>query len=243
MFVMHNPVRWLDPLGLFAMSNDNLIPLKQWMETIGGWCWIDSHSLIWNEQTSTATVTISSSHGSATHAFTVGVDRTTMLNGTMFVSHSLFSDTFGSIIQQPGLVHTPWRDTLVTGLMSVPVIGAVRGGWLLYQRAAGAMARTVPASAFDGNPVDPALLRGRTTVISNNGQRINITPASNHSTTQASNLQGVANSSVDIVDHAGRVKIRRWFDAGGNQIRDVDFTNHGNPGRHPIWPHTHGPRN
>jgi len=223
------------------MAIDNIIPLEEWLEWIGGWSWVDFYRVTWNERTSTATVTIGSSHGSATHSFTAGIDGTTMIDGTMFVSHSLFSNIFEPIIQQPGLIHTPGRDTLMAGLMAIPIVGVVRGAWKLSQNVSNAL-QTAPASSFDGNPVNPAVLRGKTTVVSNSGQRINITPASNHSTTQSTRLQGTPNSSVDIVDHAGNVKIRRWFDASGNQMRDVDFTHHGNPGMHPVWPHTHGPR-
>jgi len=148
MFVLHNPMRFIDPSGL------SLIDLVQAVDLIGGWCWIDSHSITWNEQRTTATVSISSSHGSATHAFTVGVDGTIMANETMFVSHSLFSDTFGAIIQQPGLDHTPWRDTLVAGAMAVPVVGAVRGAWNLSRRVPTAVSG-IRSSPSIGIPFDP----------------------------------------------------------------------------------------
>jgi hypothetical protein len=38
------------------------------------------------------------------------------------------------------------------------------------------------------------------------------------------------------------IKTRRWFGSDGEQLRDVDFTNHGNSKIHPEWPHEHGPR-
>ena len=44
---------------------------------------------------------------------------------------------------------------------------------------------------------------------------------------------------MDILDQNGNVLRRRWFDSEGNQFRDVDFTNHGNPRTHSEWPHPH----
>ena len=80
-------------------------------------------------------------------------------------------------------------------------------------------------------------------VISNLGKEIDITPSKNHSaTTKNPGLKGTSNSSVDILDSAGNIKTRRWFGSDGNQIKDVDFTNHGNPKLHPEWPHEHGTR-
>jgi len=35
---------------------------------------------------------------------------------------------------------------------------------------------------------------------------------------------------------------RRWYDSNGDQIRDLDMTDHNNPSKHPEWPHEHGPR-
>ena len=82
-----------------------------------------------------------------------------------------------------------------------------------------------------------------TTVTSNLGNVIDITPSVNHTTTTKNpGLKGTPNSSVDIVDSVGNIKTRRWFDSNGMQIRDVDFTNHGNAKLHPEWPHEHGTR-
>jgi hypothetical protein len=47
---------------------------------------------------------------------------------------------------------------------------------------------------------------------------------------------------VDILNSKGKLATLRWFDEYGNQIRDVDMTNHRNPARHPEWPHEHGKR-
>ncbi len=82
-----------------------------------------------------------------------------------------------------------------------------------------------------------------TKVTSNLGNEIDITPSANHTTTiKNPGLRGTPNSSIDIVDSAGNIKTRRWFDSDGMQIRDVDFTNHGNAKLHPEWPHEHGKR-
>ena len=83
----------------------------------------------------------------------------------------------------------------------------------------------------------------KTKVTSNLGNEIDITTSTNHTTTTKNpGLKGTPNSSIDIVDSAGNIKTRRWFDSNGMQIRDVDFTNHGNAKLHPEWPHEHGTR-
>jgi RHS repeat-associated protein len=80
------------------------------------------------------------------------------------------------------------------------------------------------------------------TVTSNKGNVYDDTPSSNHSTTTGNPMKGEPNSSIDILDKNGNIKTRRWFGPDGNQIRDIDYTNHGNPKTHPEWPHEHGPR-
>ena len=80
-------------------------------------------------------------------------------------------------------------------------------------------------------------------VKTNLGNEINITPSTSHSTTTTNpGLKGTPNSSVDILNKNGDITTRRWFGSEGTQIRDVDFTNHGNPKMHPEWPHEHGLR-
>lgn len=85
---------------------------------------------------------------------------------------------------------------------------------------------------------------GTSTKITNSlGKEIDITPSINHATTTKNpGLKGTPNSSIDIVDSAGNIKTRRWFGPDGVQIRDVDFTNHGNAKLYPEWPHEHGKR-
>ncbi len=80
-------------------------------------------------------------------------------------------------------------------------------------------------------------------VTTNLGNEIDITPSANHTTTTKNpGLKGTPNSSIDIIDSAGNIKTRRWFDSAGMQMRDVDFTNHGNAKVHPECPHEHGTR-
>ncbi|AOY76023.1 hypothetical protein [Clostridium formicaceticum] len=80
------------------------------------------------------------------------------------------------------------------------------------------------------------------TVTSNKGNTYDNKPSDNHSTTTGNPMKGEPNSSVDILDKNGNVVRRRWFGPDGNQIRDLDYTNHGNSKTHPEWPHEHGPR-
>ena len=84
---------------------------------------------------------------------------------------------------------------------------------------------------------------GKNTVTSNTGNTYDNTPSSNHSTVDKNpGLKGEPNSSVDITNENGDILTRRWYDANGDQVRDLDMTNHGNPARHPEVPHQHGPR-
>ena len=78
------------------------------------------------------------------------------------------------------------------------------------------------------------------TVITNQGNEIDVTPSDNHSSSiKNPGVKGDPNSSVDIVDEDGNVITRRWYDENGNAYRDVDMTNHGNPKQHPEVPHEH----
>ena len=79
-----------------------------------------------------------------------------------------------------------------------------------------------------------------TKITSSLGNEIDIPPSGSHSTvTKDPGCKGTPNSSVDILDDAGNVAARRWYDSNGNVYRDVDMTNHGNPKTHPEWPHEH----
>lgn len=49
----------------------------------------------------------------------------------------------------------------------------------------------------------------------------------------------VPNSVVDVLDKNGIIESRRYYNANGNVKLDFDVTNHGNPARHKIVPHSH----
>ncbi|MCZ0704634.1 putative ribonuclease toxin of YeeF-YezG toxin-antitoxin module [Natronobacillus azotifigens] len=83
---------------------------------------------------------------------------------------------------------------------------------------------------------------GKDIVTSNKGNKYDITPMPNHSTTTSvpNPNKGIPSGSVDILDKkTGQIKTRRYHDIEGRALRDVDFTNHGNPKLHPEWPHEH----
>ena len=80
----------------------------------------------------------------------------------------------------------------------------------------------------------------RIKITSTLGKEIDITPLDNHSVKiENPGLKSTPNSSVDILDDAGNIKTRRWYDSNGDAYRDVDMTNHGNPKLHPEYPHEH----
>lgn len=64
---------------------------------------------------------------------------------------------------------------------------------------------------------------------------------SKHSTSTSKSLptHGAPNSSVDRVDKKGNVIQRRFYDKNGRATKDIDFTDHGNPKKHPKVPHEH----
>lgn len=77
-------------------------------------------------------------------------------------------------------------------------------------------------------------------IVNNVGQEIDVTPSRTHFILRKNpGYMGVPETSVDIIDEAGEVVTRRWYDEYGKAVRDVDFTNHGNAGTHPEWPHEH----
>ena len=78
------------------------------------------------------------------------------------------------------------------------------------------------------------------TITSNEGNEYNNKPSSNHKTTNKNpGLKGEPNSSVDIYDKNGNLVTRRWFGPDGEAVRDIHYTNHGNPKTHPEVPHEH----
>jgi len=211
MFVMHNPVNFTDPSGLFAVPL--IIPPAV-------------KFLLWLMGATTAVV--------ATYTYSVTV------------VPAINDAVNNRPITPPPRVTTgntpPTQATLqtTTPAQGVPAQPTVRPSIEVIP------ANTIPTSSvnfFDGNPVNPSALQGRDTVVSNQGQTISIRPSANHRVhvgTHNTPLQGTANSSIDIVDSNGDVHIRRWFDGNGQHARDVHFTNHGNPVRHPEVPHNQG---
>ncbi|GGC87552.1 hypothetical protein [Enterococcus wangshanyuanii] len=82
---------------------------------------------------------------------------------------------------------------------------------------------------------------GAKNVIKNNlGKELDITPSKAHTKVNKNpGPFGKPNSSVDILDSKGELTTRRFYDGTGKAVRDVDMTNHGNPKRHPEYPHEH----
>ena len=60
-----------------------------------------------------------------------------------------------------------------------------------------------------------------------------------HTSSDNPGVNGLPHSSVDILNSEGNLATRRWYDADGRAVRDVDMTNHGNPKIHSEWPHEH----
>lgn len=81
-----------------------------------------------------------------------------------------------------------------------------------------------------------------TSVTTNLGNTIDVTPASKHSVASGNPFKGEPNSSTDILGNDERPSTHRWFDENGSQIKDVDFTDHKKPQSHPEVPHEHGSR-
>lgn len=78
-------------------------------------------------------------------------------------------------------------------------------------------------------------------VTSNKGKIYDNTPSKNHkkTTTREAGMYGDPDSSTDIYDKNDKLVRRRWYDSNGRVIRDLDYTNHGNPKMHPEVPHEH----
>ncbi|AFK85431.1 MULTISPECIES: peptidoglycan-binding protein [Thermoanaerobacterium] len=47
------------------------------------------------------------------------------------------------------------------------------------------------------------------------------------------------NSVVERIDTDGNIIQRRYYDSNGRAVKDIDYTNHGNPNQHPEVPHEH----
>jgi len=109
---MNNPVRWIDPTGLFA----EYVELNSWLDSRNV-SWLHFSERIWDESTQTKTVFIASNNGLAGRSFTIGVDGTHFgASGQMYVNRNVLHDTFDHIIQTPGLVHRPVTDAIIAGV-------------------------------------------------------------------------------------------------------------------------------
>ncbi|AEF16801.1 hypothetical protein Thexy_0758 [Thermoanaerobacterium xylanolyticum LX-11] len=47
------------------------------------------------------------------------------------------------------------------------------------------------------------------------------------------------NSIVERIDANGNIIQRRYYGSNGQAVKDIDYTNHGNPNQHPEVPHEH----
>ena len=50
---------------------------------------------------------------------------------------------------------------------------------------------------------------------------------------------GKPNSVVQRVDADGKVIQERYYGSDGRAVKDIDYTDHGNPAQHTEVPHTH----
>jgi len=212
MFTMHDPVNFTDPSGLVAVPF--LIPPAV-------------KFALWVVALLTA----------ATATYTYSVTVVPAINDAVNNRPITTTPPRVSTGNTPPTQATPQTTTPAQGVPAQPTV---------RPSIESIPANTIPTNSvnfFNGNPVNPSALQGRDTVVSNQGQTICIRPSANHRVhvgTHNTPLQGTANSSIDIVDSSGDVHIRRWFDGNGQHARDVHFTNHGNPVRHPEVPHNQG---
>lgn len=52
-------------------------------------------------------------------------------------------------------------------------------------------------------------------------------------------IKHIPNSHIEQKDDNGKTIRIRYYDDKGNVYKDVDYTNHNNPEKHPKVPHTH----
>ena len=61
----------------------------------------------------------------------------------------------------------------------------------------------------------------------------------NISTAHTLPTTGTPDSVTQKYDAAGNLVTERYYDSNGNALRDIDYTDHGNPKAHPKVPHEH----
>lgn len=67
------------------------------------------------------------------------------------------------------------------------------------------------------------------------GQNYKLFQTTNHSIS----ITGVPNSVCRKCNKNGNIEMERYYDRKGNPLVDIDYTDHGNPKRHPKVPHIH----
>lgn len=135
----------------------------------------------------------------------------------------------GIASQGVGLAATP------TGVLTAPGITLTAGGTIAAGYGTGVASRSLYNFSNSADNLSGAIRN------SGNKGKGEYDPMPNHSTIKDNKLptQGKPNSSIDRVDDKGNVIQRRYYDENGRSIRDVDFTNHGNPKQHPNGSHEH----
>ena len=66
------------------------------------------------------------------------------------------------------------------------------------------------------------------------GREINVVAGNN-----IPSRTGTPGSTTALVNERGELIRQRDYGADGRAVRDIDFTDHGNPAMHPIVPHQH----
>jgi len=107
---------FIDPTGLFS----EYAQLTQWMDTRGNWDWVSFTYIAWDGDTATAFM--ASDRGFGVQSFTIGVDGAHMVDGHLYVRQEMLRAAFDSIAQQPGLIHRPVRDSIVTGVAAATAL-------------------------------------------------------------------------------------------------------------------------
>ncbi|MCL2083439.1 MAG: hypothetical protein FWH04_09455 [Oscillospiraceae bacterium] len=132
------------------------------------------------------------------------------------------------------------ENALMSALGMVPIAGWFATGSKVLGKVTGKASRKVPKAIFKAGRAGRKTAKIGNKVKSNLGKVYDSTPALNHKRVRKNpGLDGVPNSSVDILTKDGEVATRRWFGSDGKATRDLDMTNHRKPKAHPEVPHEH----